>query len=75
LPETQVILVDLVRVVRLNAAQPISREGRGDVEAQCDLYLQLVAVVEAAGRRGEEPDARRKFQIKFKPLQMLDQLR
>ena len=74
LPEVEVLLVDLVGVVRFDADQAVAGEPGRDVEPLLDGLLRLVLRVKAAFRRREKPDPRRELQLQLEAPQVLDHL-
>ena len=56
-PEPGILLVDLVRVMRLDALQPFPGQRGGHLEALLDAALAPVPLVKAAARRRKIPDS------------------
>ena len=71
--EVEIVLVDLVRVVRLQPGEAVVLQARGDLEALFERHVGFVAAVEAAVRRREEPDAGRELEVELERFEVADE--
>ncbi len=74
LPELDVVLVDLVGIVRLEAGEPVLRQAGGDLQPLLEVEVGLVLGVEAAVEGREEPDAGREPELQLEALEVAHQL-
>ena len=74
LPDVDVVLVDLVRIVRFETRQAVVLEACGDLQPRFQVDVGLVLVVEAAIEGREKPDAGGELEVEFEALQMPDEV-